>query len=552
MKKTVLKRIAALVLAVLIMATFAACNGDGDDSKKSDSGLVDVVPENTPYDDSDLSLTTAATHTYAVSTSNRLATQVGMEVLEKGGNAVDAAVAVAYTLTVVQPYASGLGGGGCLLLYDPATDEYAFYDYFAAMRSTDTFSENNIGVPGFVKGMDAVLNDYGTMDYASLLSYATDYAENGCPVTADIETRINVAYADLKYYRMFYDEDGNLLELGDTLYMEDMANTLKTLAKDGPDDFYTGKTAEAIVNASGSSLTMEDLAAFSVAKETPVMGEFMGYEVAAAPAPFSGTTVIQMLKMAEKLDMANPADDSLQYLEDLTVISTLAYNDRAAHIADPDFVKVNEEKLVSDDYIAKLLKKAGVEAKDDPEHVSTTHFSIIDENGMVVSSTNTLSSFWGSRVCVNGIFLNDTMAHFGTADSVNCVEAGKTPRSYSCPLIIKGADNYILAMGTPGGNNIPKILAPVIIDYLKFETDLQDAIFKGRIYSKSADTLIVEEREFFPLIADVESAPYYMVNRDDAAYFGNIAAVGFSPEKGRVFSVYDDRRGGTSISANEN
>ena len=548
MTKAIMKRIAAALLTLIMLVSFAACTGDGG---STGSDLVDVVPQNTPYDDSDLSLNTASTHTYAVSTSNRLATQVGMKVLEDGGNAVDAAVAVAYTLAVVQPYASGLGGGGCLILYDPATNEYAFYDYFASMRASSSTSKHHIGIPGFVKGMDAVLSDYGTKDYSELLSYAVDYAKNGCPVTADLETRINVAYADLKNYRMFF-HDGKLLKLGDTLINADLAETINRIIENGADDFYTGQTAKDITDHHSVDITMEDLAAYTVEKSSPVISDFMGYEVAAAPAPFSGVTTIQMLRMAEALDIENPSVDPVGYLEDLTLISGKAYSDRYKHIADPDFVNVDEQKLVSADYIAKLLKDTNAQYLDDPEHVSTTHYSIIDENGMVVSSTNTLSSFWGTRIFIDGIFLNDTLKHFGTADSINCPEPGKTPRSYACPMIIRGKNGYILALGTPGGNNIPKILAPVLIDYLKFGTDFQDAIFKGRIYSKDAETLIVETREFFPSIADVEEAPYYIVARDDAAYFGNIAAVGYSPEKGRVFSAYDDRRGGTSISANEN
>lgn len=550
--KITFKRIFALLLAVMTLFLFSACNQRSE--KPSDSGMIDVVPENTPFDDSDLSLNTASTHTYAVSTSNRLATQVGMTVLERGGNAVDAAVAVAYTLSVVQPYASGLGGGGCLLLYEPEKGEYAFYDYFAKMPDSKGSSKNAIGIPGFVRGLDTVHKDYGTQSRKELLAYAIDYAENGCPVTSDIETRINVAYADLKYYRMFYDENGELLKKGSTLYMKDLASTLKRIANNGADDFYTGKIAEDLVNSGGTSFTLDDLAAYSVEKTNPVVSSFCGYEVAAAPAPFSGTTVIQMLRMAEAIDIKNPDADTIGYLDDLYTITSKAYSNRYSKIADPEFTKVDEQKLVSAEYISKLLDEDVTGILDDEEHFSTTHFSIIDENGMVVSATNTLSSFWGSRVCVDGIFLNDTMKHFSSS-GINAAEPGKTPRSYSCPMILRGDGGYILAIGTPGGNNIPKILAPVLIDYIKFGTDLQNAIFKARIYSKSQDTLIVEKREFFPLIADVSNITnneYFLVWRDDAAYFGNIAAVGYSPEKQRVFSVYDDRRGGASVSTNEN
>lgn len=542
-------RIVAAILVIVVACSVAACEKKQKNPSGS-GGVVDVVPQNTP-DYSELSLITASTHTYAVSTSNKLATQVGMKVLENGGNAVDAAVAVAYTLNVVQPYASGLGGGGCLLLFDPATSDYAFYDYFASMRATGTTSRNYIGIPGFAKGMQAVLDDYGTMPLSDLLSYAIDYAENGYTVTDDIEVRINVAYADLKDDYTFYTKDGNLLKEGDTIYMSDFADTLKLIASEGTDVIYAGKIAKHIADSSRTTITMEDLEAYTVAKSNPVVSDFMGYEIAAAPAPFSGVTVTQMLRMAEAIDMRNPNSDAQGYLDDLYKITSHAYTDRYKKIADPSFVKVNEQRLVSAEYISKLLDTDVTGVLDDPEHNSTTHFAIIDENGMVVSSTNTLSSFWGSRVCIDGIYLNDTMKHFMNSDSsINAVKPGKTPRSYSCPMIIRGENGYILAIGTPGGNNIPKILAPVLIDYLKFGVDLQDAIFKGRIFSMSYDTVTVETREFFPLVTDADNSSYYIVRRDDAAYFGNIAAVGYSPEKGRVFSVYDDRRGGTSVSSN--
>ena len=543
------RKIFIVVMIILMLVQLCSCKQNIDDG----NGVIDIVPGDVSYDDSNLSLNMASTHTYAVSTSNRLATQVGMAVLEHGGNAVDAAVAVAYTLAVVQPYASGLGGGGCMLLYDPNTNSYSFYDYFAAMRSTSNSSRNYIGVPGFVKGMQAVYNDYATKDLDELLSYSINYAENGFPVTADIETRISVAHADLRYYPMLHDNNGNPLKQGSTIYMKDLANTIKTIAKDGPDSFYTGKIANDIVSSSSTDITMEDMSSYNVQKRNPVISSFMGYEVCAAPAPFSGATVIQMLKMAEAINIDSPAVSAQKYFDDLYTITSKAYTSRYKYIADPEFIDVKEEDLVSSEYIGKLINQNSNNILDDDEHFSTTHFAIIDENGMVVSSTNTLSSFWGSRVCVDGVFLNDTMKHFSNnGNSINYVSPGKRPRSYSCPLIVKGNDGFILSIGTPGGNNIPKILAPVLLDYLKFGTDLQDAIFKGRVFSKSYDTLVVEEREFFPSIADADSSNYFLVKRDDAAYFGNIAAVGYSPKEGRVFSVYDDRRGGTSISANEN
>ncbi|NLB61855.1 MAG: hypothetical protein GX802_05490, partial [Clostridiales bacterium] len=307
-----------------------------------------------------------------------------------------------------------------------------------------------------------------------------------------------------------------------------------------------------IANMQGADIKMPDLAAYNVQKTNPVISNFMGYEVAAAPAPFAGITVIQMLRMAEALDIANPSEDPVTYLNQLYEITSKAYTDRVDHIADPKFVEIDQQKLVSADYIKELLKLDYVNLSDDYDHVSTTHFTIIDENGMVVSSTNTLSSFWGSRKHVAGIYLNNTCKHFASS-GINESDYGKMPRTYCAPVIIRGKDGFILSIGTPGGNNIPKILVPVLIDYLKFGTDLQEAIFKGRVFSKNHNTITIEEREFFPLITNVEleEVNYYFIRRDDAAYFGSIAAVGYSPESKKVFSAYDDRRGGTSVSSFE-
>lgn len=539
------KRFIAFAMLLLMLFASTACNWLPNNDGPLD---IDVSPSSTPIG----SMINASTHTYAVSTSNKIATQVGMKILEAGGNAVDAAIAVAYTLAVVQPYASGLGGGGCLLLYNPAENEYAFYDYFPTMRFTSKVSRNYIGVPGFVKGLYEVYNDYASVDFSALVAPAIEYAQNGTEVTEDLEVRIRVAWANLKDNKNFYDENGNRLEQGDILYQPELAETIRILAEKGADAFYRGEIAEQIANMQGADITMQDLASYSVHKTNPVISDFMGYEIASAPAPFAGITIIQMLRMAEALDIANPGENPVTYLDQLYEITSRAYTDRIDRIADPDFTEIDQQYLVSADHIAELLNMDYVDLSDDYEHVSTTHFTIIDENGMVVSSTNTLSSFWGSRKHVAGIYMNDTCKHFASS-GINQSDYGKTPRTYCSPVIIRGDDGFILSIGTPGGNNIPKILVPVLIDYLKFGTDLQEAIFKGRVFSKNHNTIVVEEREFFPLITNVElkEVNYYFIRRDDATYFGSIAAVGYSPKLKRVFSAYDDRRGGTSVSSFE-
>lgn len=475
---------------------------------------------------------------YAVSSSNALATKVGAEVLENGGNAVDAAVAVSYALSVVEFNASGIGGGGVMLIYDPKTDAYYSIDF----RETGTIdSSAPYCVPGLVKGMETANEKFGTVDLAELIEPARKYAAEGFKLPTTLAGFMSFRSETLKNYSQFVDKRGNLLEAGDTLIQSELAETLATIQKEGSDSFYTGSIAKKIVKS--TAFTEEDLSNYEVIMRDPPTGQFMDYEVVSTPAPSAGVTLIQMLKMADMLDIPNPDEDLIGYMQQLSLIENAAYADRVSKISDPTRRKIDEKNMVSDEYVQKLLQNVGVEFTDDPEHISTTHFSIIDKNGMVVSCTQTLRSFFGSKKMTCGFFLNNGMEYFGNGSNV--YEPGKRARNFCSPAIIRGDDGYAMAIGTPGGNYIPKIMFPIILDCLKFGTEPVEAVDKGRVVFKSDTSVWLEESDnLLNQKSTLNKLPYSQIWIEYGANFGSVQIVGYDPETKKTFAAADKRREG--------
>ncbi len=475
---------------------------------------------------------------FAVSSSNALATKVGAEILEKGGNAVDAAVAVSYALSVVEFNASGIGGGGVMLIYDPKTDAYYSIDF----RETGTIdSSAPYCVPGLVKGMGIANEKFGTVSLAELVEPARKYAAEGFSLPTTLAGFMSFRSETLKTYSQFVDKRGNLLEAGDTITQPELAETLATIQKEGYDSFYTGSIAKKIADT--TAFTEEDLKNYEVIMRDPPTGQFMDYEVASTPAPSAGVTLIQMLKMADMLDIPNPDEDMVGYMQQLNIIENAAYADRVSKISDPTRRKIDEKNMVSDKYVQKLLQNVGIEFTDDPEHISTTHFSIIDKDGMVVSCTQTLRSFFGSKKMTCGFFLNNGMDYFGSG--ANAYEPGKRARNFCSPAIIRGKDGYAMAIGTPGGNYIPKIMFPIIVDCLKFGTDPTTAVDKGRAIFKSDTSLWLEESENLnSQEATLSKLPYRYVWIEYGANFGSVQIVGYDPATKKTFAAADKRREG--------
>lgn len=513
----------------------------------SDSIAVDVDFFATDENDSESDFIQKDNETeglgYSISTSSPYATEAGVQVLENGGNAVDAAIAVAYTLAVTEPYGSGLGGGGGMLIYDPDADDFCFYNY--AAEAAQSGASSLTLVPGFVSGMETVRLDYGTMEYADLISYAIECCD-GVEVNSAFAKRINANSSALGTDSVFY-KDGHWLEEGDILVQPELKKTLELLAVEGANSFYSGSVAEMLVNA--TAFTREDLTAYETIRMDAVVGEYESYTVASAAAPFSGVTLIQMLKMAELLDIPSPSENNVVFLESLQRITIASHADRVKNVYDHRFAnnKIDQNAQVTDAYVSSLLDMNIQSYEDDEECEDTTGFTIVDKDGMVVSCTNTLSYFFGCKSQVGGFYLNNSGVNFGTG--VNAYAVGKRPRTYISPTIVKG-ENNIYAIATPGGDAIVKVLANIIMDTSTFGTEPQEALDKLRMYFMGNGIIWYERGFDTPLIAEVSGYGYAAVANTNHTLFGNVAIAGYSSSEG-YYAAADLRRGGESKALSE-
>ena len=463
---------------------------------------------------------------YGVSSSNPIAVKVGMDVLEQGGNATDAAIAISYVLGVVEPYGSGIGGGGAMLVYSPEDDNFKFFNYRETAPISSTTQISGIGVPGFVKGMEDIHKVYGTIDMKELIQPSVDYAENGFEMDTNLYNRLNVfkEYSDMNSLSTFYDENGEPKNEGETIIQTDLANTLKTIQEGGADAFYNGIIAEQLTL--GTTLTAEDLSSYTTEELEPVTGEFNGYEVITAPAPFSGTTLIQILKMAEYADVKSYASNETEYLEKMSQIVNIAYTNRMAHIADPNFEEVDSQKYVTDDYVKKLYEKKYTEDITEDESEDTTAFVVTDKDGMVVSCTNTLGDFFGSQVNIGGFFLNDSVGHFNEkAHSINAYEPGKRSRTFIAPTIIKKGDSYIMGIASPGGNVIPQAISQVLLEYMKFGKNISDAIDEPRTVFRNNTEILTERNISNNVIEEMTNKGYSVNYYDSNIFYGSVQTI---------------------------
>ena len=481
---------------------------------------------------------------YGVSSSNPLAVKVGMEVLENGGNAADAAVAISYVLGVVEPYGSGIGGGGAMLIYSPKDDKFDFVNYRETAPISSETQVSGIGVPGFVKGMEDVNKTYGTKSMSELLQPAINYAENGFEMDTNLYNRLNVfkGYSDMNSLTTFYDENGEPKSEGTNIVQTELAQTLKTIQKDGAEAFYNGTLSQALTLQ--TILTAQDLSTYKTEVLKPVKGEFNGYEVISAPAPFSGTTLIQILKMAEYANVEKYENNEVDYLEKMSQIVNIAYTNRMAHIADPNFEKVNSQKYVTDKYVQRLYERKYTEDITEDESEDTTAFVVTDKDGMVVSCTNTLGDFFGSQVTVGGFFLNDSVGHFNeNSNSINAYEPGKRSRTFIAPTIIKKGDDFIMGIASPGGNVIPQAISEVLLDNLKFGKNISDSIETPRTVFRNNTEIITERELSDSVINKITSDGYSISYYDSNIFYGSIQTIIKDKAKGITGGADYRRRG---------
>lgn len=472
-----------------------------------------------------------------------LASEAGMAMLRQGGNAVDAAVATGFALAVTLPRAGNLGGGGFMLLHLAEEDREVFIDYRETAPAQATrdmflkadgtvdkqlayFSHKSSGVPGTVAGLLHALDNYGSLDRATVLAPAIALAEQGFPMSPTLNMTLNQRVERMRPFpetrRIFLNDGDAALPVGALFRQPDLAETLKRIRDAGRDGFYAGKTAELIaadMAANGGLITRDDLAAYTPVEREPLRGSFRGFEIVTSPPPSSGGVhILQMLNLLEPLPLADFGHNSATYLHHLVGAMQLAYADRSTHLGDPDHVRNPTATLISKAYAderRKLLRtdRATPSSEIAPgnplagESRDTTHYSVADRHGNVVSNTYTLNFSFGSHIVIpgTGVLMNNEMDDFasrpGFANAyglvqgeANAIAPGRRPLSSMTPTLVFRDGEPWLATGSPGGARIINAVLQTILNAMVFDMSVAEAVAVPRVHHQwQPDQVLVEE-----------------------------------------------------------
>ncbi|MRX49165.1 gamma-glutamyltransferase [Paracoccus sp. S-4012] len=524
-----------------------------------------------------------------VSAQERIAAEIGRDILAQGGNAVDAAVAVAFALAVTLPRAGNLGGGGFMLVHDAETGTTHAIDYretAPASFERDIFlndageadSEKSrysglaTGVPGTVAGMKLALDRFGSMPWPVVIAPAIRLAQEGITVTPDLADSLEDSHEDLTRYpsaaAIFYKPDGSFWQPGERLVQADLAQTLQRIANDGPDGFYRGPVAEAIasaVQAAGGRITVEDMAAYEAVEREPVRGIYRGHEVISMPPPSSGGVhLIQMLNAIEGYPIGALGPNAANTIHLMAEVMKLAYADRSEYLGDPDFVDVPVEALTAKEYAAAMRQKidgdfATPSALIRPADLSpyesneTTHFSIIDADGNAVSNTYTINFSYGSGLVADGtgVLMNNEMDDFSAKPGVpnaygliggdaNAVEPGKRPLSSMTPTIVTKDGEVFLVTGSPGGARIITTVLQVVMNVIDHGMNVAQASTEPRIHHQwLPEELRIEEGISPDTIRLLEAKGHTIVVREA---MGSTQSILRDPASGYLFGASDPRR----------
>ncbi|EKK0898576.1 gamma-glutamyltransferase [Campylobacter jejuni] len=529
------------------------------------------------------------TGTGLVLSSHELANKIGKEVLDKGGNAIDAAVAVGYALAVVHPAAGNIGGGGFAVIH-LANGENTTLDFremapLKASRDMYLDSKGEVikdastigylaaGVPGTVKGMSAMLDRYGTMKLKDLMAPAIKLAEKGYLINDRQEQTMLEAKDMFKEFpssnKYFLKKDGSTYKSGDLFVQKDLAKTLKLIAKEGPDAFYKGKIADLIAADMAKNkgiITKEDLAQYQAIWRKPVEGTYRGYDIISMSPPSSGGAhIIEILNIMENANIENLGFASSKTLHIMVEAMRQAYADRSEYMGDPDFVKIPLDKLTSKEYAkeiyAKIPKdKALPSSKVKPglgqihEGHNTTHYSVLDSKGNAVSITYTINASYGSGAAVEGagFLLNDEMDDFSIKPGVpnlyglvggeaNAIEPKKRPLSSMSPTIILKDGKVFMVVGSPGGSRIITTVLQVISNVIDHKMDISTAVESPRFHMQWLPDEI--RTEPFGIIKDVQNnleKMGYKITKEP--YMGDVNAIMVDLKTGKIIGSMDTRK----------
>ncbi|WP_416410521.1 gamma-glutamyltransferase [Pantoea sp. App145] len=482
-----------------------------------------------------------------VASVDATATEVGVQILRQGGNAVDAAVAVGFALAVTHPQAGNLGGGGFMLLRTASghTTAIDFREMAPARASRNMFLDKQgnadsklsltshlaSGTPGTVAGFALAAQKYGTLPLSTLLAPAIKLARNGIIVNDaladDLATygKENLINHD-NSRAIFYKADGQPYQQGDRLVQKNLAHSLQLIAQQGPDAFYKGKIADEIAGEMaqhGGLIGKADLAAYRAVERKPVSGSYRGYEVFSMPPPSSGGIhIIEILNILENFDLAKMGFGSADAMQVMAEAEKYAYADRSEYLGDPDFVKVPQQALTSKAYAKSLAQQIDINkarpsseikpGKLEPyESNQTTHFSVVDKDGNAVAVTYTLNTYFGSGIVAgqSGILMNNEMDDFsakpGTPNiyglvggDANAVQPAKRPLSSMSPTIVVKDGKTWLVTGSPGGSRIITTVLQMVVNSIDFGMNVAEATNAPRFHHQWLPDQLRVEKGFSP------------------------------------------------------
>lgn len=490
-----------------------------------------------------------------VATQEALASDIGLQILKDGGNAVDAGVAVGFALAVTLPRAGNIGGGGFMMIYDAKQDKTVALDYrekapSSAFRDMYLDDEGNavsdlsryhglaVGVPGTVAGLLKALEEHGTMSREQVMAPAIALAEDGIEVTAGLSESLTALSDRLQKWpstkKVFFKPDGSAYQPGERLKQPELARSLKRIAVQGADGFYKGETARDIVKAvkaAGGSMSLQDLADYEAIARVPVKGDYRGYEIVSMPPPSSGGIhIIEILNILEGYPLKDYGQNSAQTIHLMAEAMQLAYADRAEYLGDSDFIDVPASGLTSQAYANKLrtlidpnkATPASTIKANNPlpyESDQTTHFSIVDKDGNAIANTYTLNFSYGTGLVADGtgILLNNEMDDFSAKPGVpngygliggdaNAVEANKRPLSSMSPTLVFKDNKPYIVTGSPGGSRIITTVTQIISNVIDHDMNIAEATHAPRIHDQwLPDEIRVEKALNIDTVKKLES-----------------------------------------------
>lgn len=527
-----------------------------------------------------------------------IASRVGAEILEAGGNAIDAAVATGFALAVTLPRAGNLGGGGFMLVYlaeqnktvaidyreiaPAAADRDMFLNVEGDVDNTKArFSALSSGVPGTVAGLVFAQEKYGVLKLRDVLAPAIKLARHGFIVSPDLSDSLRSRYARLSKHKTtkgyFYKPDGGFYLPGDKLSQPDLGATLARIEAYGTDGFYKGKTAKLIVDQmqrSGGLISYKDLENYKVFERQPICGTYRAISLCAMPPPSSGGVhLVQMLNTLENWTISDYPHNSAAHLHLLVESMRQAYADRSLYLGDPDFVKVPVSELISKEYAKRLSLKIDQNTARSSKNImpsvdlaslstlkeseETTHFSVWDKDGNVVSNTYTLNFSYGNGIAVGGagFLLNNEMDDFSAkpgaqngygliGGDANSIEPFKRPLSSMTPTIVfdkKGKP--LIATGSPGGSTIITIVLQMIVNMIDYDMGVAEATAAPRIHHQWLPDVIYYESGISADTLEILKGMGHVVD-DESSVLG--ATQSISLERGRLSGVSDTRRHGAA------